>query len=541
MERYAGVQLRGKLGLLARYPVKRTDNLFIGIIYLVFLVGVSLFVQHYAVNWINNDDIILVDYIQRFNEGNLGLSDLANAWDNQHPIGAQIAAVLVLTKLFGVNFKVIIFTSLIIIVTYVSLLAFTLSAETRKPALRVVLCLSLLAAAFHPTQMKHFLWAFEIGWFLVNLIIVANALAVEKLKDHAALFVTASSAFATFCSAQGAFAWFALMFQIIIDDGFRKRWIWVSVFGVVGIAALTQPMLHAFNSSEPPYRLQLHEFLDFNFVIYCLQLIATASGAWDHTLLLSYGTALLVLTVSLIAAVGWAHKPLTPMDRIGLTFISVSSLSIGSFALGRFVFGIDWAIGTFHAAPIFVPFYFGLITLAVSVLNDTEGRHAIKKAVASISLLLLAGGLVNSFRYGATAARLFAMDRGYAAWVTCNTDASLSLQAKAAGLPSFVDAFKAGLPVIKKMCPPRLNSLTGRLVAMPIYFRSIIASHSEFKPALEALWQGYATDIGLQLAFDINNEDTPKRLIEFAKENSKPGSAFYQDALSAYQSAFQAM
>ena len=83
-----------------------------------------------------------------------------------------------------------------------------------------------------------------------------------------------------------------------------------------------------------------------------------------------------------------------------------------------------------------------------------------------------------------------------------------------------------GLPWLSPMCGSAPSPLAATLTREPALFRDLAAAHPEAGPALSVVWQDYATEPRLQLAFDPQRPDTPDRLLALAKAEASRGAPF---------------
>jgi hypothetical protein len=216
-----------------------------------------------------------------------------------------------------------------------------------------------------------------------------------------------------------------------------------------------------------------------------------------------------------------------------------SLLCVASFSVGRSYLGIDWAIFSFHAAPLLVPMYLGAVALAVSLVS-VERPNVLANCGSVLIFSLLALGFAFATPYGSARAKLWAMDRGYGMWTTCHTDAPFIVKAKASGVGD-VAQFQAELPELTKMCSDSTSSLQGELTKEPALFDQLATTDAVRGLALERLWQDYATDVGLQLFFDPDDPGTARKLIDFAKMTAKAGSTYDPQGLKQYEKTFVEM
>ena len=488
----------------------------------VVAAAAFLYAHRFGADWIYGDDLLTVGWIARIRAGTLDGQDLLALWDNQHPVGAQTALTWLLFRVVGIHFKAVVYLSFALILATAAFAWRLARPAAASPGVDAVLCLSMTLLALHPNQMEHLLWAFELGWFMVNGCVVANVWLVERSRGRALVPVAALCLVATFSSAQGAFAWLVAAFHILLLGNGRRRWAASAVFAACGLVAIVRIAARsAAIGQDQPSTFEALAGLP----VFALQILGSELGTRNHAGLLVAGVALLGLVAALGLRLGRQDGDPERL-RCAAVLVTFSALCVMSFARGRSAFGLDWALGSFHAAPLLVPFGFGAVLLLADAARAVRHGDRLAAIVATpLAALLVAGWLLSS-PYGLKRARLWRMDRGYAAWAACGGEVPFETARKAAGGEPYGDALATGLQSLSPMCATGLNAFAPTLTTEPALFRDLAASHPEWREALSVVWQDYATEILLQLAFDPERPDAPARLIALAKAEAARGAPF---------------
>ncbi len=486
-------------------------------------------------NWLYIDDLNTLTWFRDIDDGSLGFAGVLGLWNNEHPIGTQVALLWLLRAIAGLDFKVVVDMSLVLVALTACMAARCASDSRRSLGMALAIDVACFAMAFHPTQMEHLLWAFEIGWFLVNTVVLANLLLGERFGHRSVWLSALLCAVASLASAQGAFTWFAAaLHQALLPSGRRTRAAAALLLSAGGILALARIGMRPHLSDGPPTSRGLDPI---GGLVYALQVLGGLSGSHDHAVLLAMGGTLVMLTGVLL----WTRRATAERGRLraSLILIFFSALCVAAFAEGRRYLGIDWAVASFHAAPFLVPFALGLIVLIAT--PRPPGRGARFDVAAGITVTFLAVGVVSGATYGVTRARLWAMDRGYARWATCHTDLPLVVQARGSGVAFDLAGFEADLPLIRQMCAGPTGFLETQFRRRPAQFDAWSEGHPEIDRALEILWQDYATDLMLQLAIKPWDADLPARLVGFAKRNADKGSELDPVRLAPYADIYRSL
>lgn len=495
------------------------------------------FARRYAVDWFYNDDIATLRWFAQADAGRLRPWEVFDLWNNEHPVGALFALLWLARLAVGLDMKAFVALS-VCVVALTAAAAARLAADARDPpAARCAAIAACFALAFQPTQMEHLLWSFELCWFLVNAAVVADVVLAERFGPSAAWPAAALCAAASLASAQGALAFFAAsLHQTLMParPGRRAAAASLALGGILAVAHLFwQPHPSASGPAEPDR--------DFGgMMIFALEVLGGLFGLRGRVPLLCGGGSLVAAAALLL----WMRRRTARPDRLraATVLLAFSALCLGAFARGRHHLGLDWATASFHAAPLLVPFALGLVVLLGA--PPAQGPPAARlgnRAAAGAVALQLAASTAAAWPYGLTRARLWAMDRGYARWATCSGKTPEVVAARGSGVDYDPAGFAALRPLASRMCAASAGPLEGALVRRPTLFDALSAGRPEVGCALETLWQDYATDLDLQLAFKPWRADTPARLLAFAKADAEKGSQIDPGRLARYGVIFRAL
>ncbi|WP_237481945.1 hypothetical protein [Lichenibacterium dinghuense] len=463
-------------------------------------------------DWFYNDDLATLRWFAEADAGRLRPWDLPDLWNNEHPVGAQFALLWLARRALGLDMRAFVGLS-VVVVALTAAMAARLAADARDPvAIRCAAVAACFALAFQPTQTEHLLWSFELGWFVVNAVVVADAVMTERFGPRAVWPAAALCAAASLASAQGAFAFFAAaLHQALMParPGRRTAAAGLALGGVLVVAHLLwRPHASASAAARPDHAFG-------GMVVYAVEVLGGQFGLRGRLPLLLAGSALLAAAVVLL----WRRRRTLRPDRLrcALVLMGFSGLCLAAFAQGRHHLGLDWATASFHAAPLLVPFALGLAVLLGAPPAAAPTRRRLDRAASAATVLLLASATAAAVPYGVTRARLWAMDRGYARWATCSGAVPELVAARGSGVDYDLAGFALVRPLATQMCAAPAGPLEAALVRRPPLFDALAAGRPEVDRALDALWQDYATDPKLQLAFKPWRSDTPVRLLAFAE------------------------
>ncbi|HEY0184911.1 MAG TPA: hypothetical protein VGC09_19090 [Rhodopila sp.] len=474
------------------------------------LLAVGAFLYRYSFNWPFTDDINTIIWYKRFFLSHeLGLFDLLRAWDNSHPVGVQALVTTLLLKAFGINLVAILTFSVALITLSSVVLYRGANQYLNSPLARVAFWPMLILMVFHPTQMEHLLWPFEVGWFLVNFILFSNAVAFERYGIAALPMIVMGCLIASFCSAQGSLLWFVAGAHCLIRPKFACRGALGLAFisiGILGAAAI----LHRVGSQAGEYSLAGTDVLGLPW--YALLLLGGIFGVHGHAALGVLGLTL-VCVVILMGLQLYREARFGPPERIAITMVLASALFVMSFSVGRSKFGIDWATSTFHDAPLLVPFMVGVLILSLRLF---PGHW-----LALIAVVLLGASVASALPYGIEYADGWLMQRGLAMRITCDAEAPRDLIDRANGLAGYDAELNEAMPVIRPLCTDGPYGRAARLLVYPQAFRDLGLSHPESSDHLLELWRTYITRLDLLRAFPVDDPRSPTRLLDWARSDTE--------------------
>jgi hypothetical protein len=375
---------KGDIGLagkkIRRHPLANAFLFGYGLCFLLCILA-GMLCLFYSTNWPRAEDLQFIDHLRTAEQGlRSWASLLVTSWNVDHPVGLQMVLVTALWQATGINFIAISIANYAILTATALLLLWATKDETKRAFLVPAILLPL--AAFHPSQMNHLIWPYEMGWFLITFILVLNAVAIERFR-WPVLWATLGCALASYASAHGRLLWLIAAAHVLAATRNRSRLLIATAFFTVFILFATTSPRH----TDTPDLLTL--------IMYILRLPGSLFGIRSEPWLLLCSALLIAPLACLLA-----KSRNTPATRISAALILASALFIAAFSVGRAIHGLPWALGRFHATPLFVPAMFGAIILAGTAIGSGGLRRWIGAALCLI------------FTTSATTALPYARQRG---------------------------------------------------------------------------------------------------------------------------------
>lgn len=506
--------------------VDRMGGALAGYTFGALLLLALMLIYLHLFNWPHADDIAYFEwYKQYFVNKSWSLLGVAGIKNHQHQLGGQALAFVVTTSLFGFNFILLTLLNFVALTAATVVIAWTISTHIQSPALRALLWLVLLALFLHPTQANHILWPFELGWFLITLLLVVNACMIERLREYAIVPVALCCTAASFCSAQGLLLWLCAALHIWLIKDLRGRWpaIAAFVFGFLVLAFFLKP---AERGTLPPFSI---------LVTYPIGLYGGLWGVRDKAVIYPLGV-LFLATMAFFARRAVRRNPVRPADGIGLVLMASSILCAGAFTLGRHGNGLDWALDQFHYAPLLVPALVGVAIVAIGEIDDRGPYRLPSFAV----LALVAGSVVSAAPYGKMRARELVNAKAIAMQAACATPPNDYVAIVASGLS--YNAFGRLLysdhqRAMRTLCsaPP---AWIEPLVTLPDLYVQLSAKYPEHRTALLTLWDVYRTHNDLQRGIPVARPDMPRTLLLFARRSAETGSNYEPEILRQHARSY---
>lgn len=501
--------------------------------YIAVVVRIFRFLSTYAVNWPHIDDFISIDwYNDIVNKGMLDVHYLLyTAHDNIHPLATQ---ALISTAVFdarGVDYKFLIILNAVVVLSSALTLSYLSFKFMGVRFLTVLESFALLLVFFHPIQISHLLWAFELGWFLVNMILVVNAALIESSLKYRMAVVLSLCFLGAFCSAQGAALWVAAGLHIALRDLRASRY-WLPIFFLLG--SLNIAFVVSLSTDHIP-KLLMADSLPF--FVYFLQLLGALFSKPKHTQLLLHGILVGVSTVILLFH-SLRSRHASAIQRTASVLILTSLMFLLQFAYGRYQYTIDWAVGDFHVATLLIPLLAGIVVSSSEWFLSAKVQSKASRMAVLAPCLYVVASVFYSLHFANKFAKESKVERELARHFGCQENA-----------PPYVDyslnlgvQYKVGYlrvkPFLRGLCKGLDSEPTRRLVIYPPAFTRLAAERPETRQALDALWQVYLTDFGLMRAFPSSDPKRGERLLDFAVSQARAGSHYAPELLKAYEPVF---
>jgi len=512
------------------YP--KTMSILLFTFYVIFIV---LAVAKFSYDWPDNDDFGTVKWYHGvFVSHEYNAFDVIKAHEEIHPIGAQLAVTLTLFYELGMHFIVAIWFNIIIILTSAALLVIYLANFYRTSIVKLLLPLSVVALSFHPVQTTHLIWAFEMGWFIINSVLLCNALLLEKWGFKAAPLVLALLIFASFASAHACILWVCAALHIGIISDFRHKYVGISFF-VTGFCLNIVGVIYS--SQAKPEAANPLNYLDMLY--YLISILGTMFSTRSESALFILGLIVFFcVTFQFLQYV--LNRDRSELDRVALVFTAASLGFLAIFARGRYQYGLSWALDDFHMGPLLVPLLLGLVLAAFRSYDRGGSSYGVKTLSAAVAVFILASvpiSLPYMFERGSSMAAREAL----AMHVACNPGYSRYIIEQANIAPGYYDLIESQLPHIRHLCRSDVSEITLMLKGLRAKYSPDAAPRPEVQDALVALWEVYATHDDLLRAFPPASPDSPDTLVEWAKEDALNGSPYEPERLLQYSAIFQSL
>ncbi len=532
VEIYKMASMAGRLrSTLSIWPLVRPRRFGVLILPLLYLICAAYCIAKYSFNWPNVDDFGSIDQFSNYYiNKTFTLMDLFLTHDGAHPTGTQVVLTVLMFRLFGINFFCLIIMSFLVSLLSVIMLWLQSKDFFRHKITGIIAPILLMAVAFHPVQTNHFIWSFEFGWFLINMILVAIVFLLERYRSRGFILVYFLLLIATFCLAQAVVLWFCALLHIWLLPAFKRRWMAISAvaFGLI-IDAVA--ILHITPADEGV----VHIISFSDFAVYVLSIVGCIFSIRNETVL-----PLLGATISVIAGISLffilTAREISSLDRIAASLMIGSLGYLAVFVKGRYQNGLSWALSAFHAGPLFVPLLFGFVLVAVRCWQ-TESYWPTKTAGLSIFALVTAS-VVSSMPYMRERGQDSLTREAFAMHVTCFPGYSRRVVLNANLNEQWSALFDRTLPLLKTLCTADEPDSARYLEQIPLLFKEIIRVDPASRDPLNNLWDVYVTHFDLQHAFP------PGRiadLLTFAHNNAIFGSKYAPEELKTYETFFKSL
>lgn len=492
--------------------------------FLVWVVG-------RAFDWPAADDFLLVDWYRKFFiTGELSLGDVLAIKNGPHPVGFQALVTVLLFKVFGVSFNLLVGLNILIAAACGLLVsAVVLSDSASRPG-RWITPVLLMAVFLHPNQMNHLVWPFELGWFMVTLALVTNIVLVEFRGARAVPWVAVVCLLGTLSTGQGGFLWLLAAFHFLLLGG-PRRYLTAGGFLAAFVA------VSAYLTSSTGEVSGLMKDGVGGLILYFAQLFGGVFGVRGTRSTWVLGALVLAFALGLSGAALARNRASRPTERAGMVLVAGALLMAAGFMLARYKFGIVWALDRFHAAPLLVPVLAGIVVLASRYLESGaslggRGLALLAQAGVVASVVTAAGYATERFDEQITA-------RGFGMAVVCDKQDDAYLEIAASGLAEWSFFLVThNREALAGLCTDALPADSRALLKPPDDFAGLIARDPAVADGLTALWRVYQTHGDLQRAFPVRQPDLGRNLLMFASNNARSGSQYEKDILGPHADVY---
>ncbi len=496
-------------------------------IFAALLAPVFALVAVYTYDWGQAEDFLMVDWYRRlFVSGEWTLIDLFAIRNGPHPLALQAAAAVLTFHVFGVHFSAIVILNALVIAATVVLLYAIAAPELRNLWAKLLVMASLALLLFHPAQANHLLWAFQLGWFLVTLLLVSAFFAVEKSGASGVPLAAFLCTLATLCSAQGAFVWLGVLTTLLL----ARRWvsagcfflgfaISIALLGAGGDSLSSAPKLHAFG-------------------IYVVRLLGTMFVVRDASFSLWVGLVVAAVVVALSVSVVRSANIAPRVERVAAGLVVYSAAATLGFALGRYKFGIEWAMDRFHATPLLTGLFLGPLLVMVSRADAGKGWTSAWRLVMLLFVAFCGASVLSSLPYAGTRAAEGQVARALGMRATCDKASPSYLAPQFNGIPHAPALVSDNWSLLSPLCKAQVPLRAYALQVLPDEFQRLVRGNGSFEEPLKNLWNVYGYRFDLQRAFPLTDLETPRRVIEFARNNANTGTLYETAVLKKHESVY---
>ncbi len=515
-------------GVAKAVPYVTTGSVVLSVFLIIY------FIYKYTFDWPYNDDFGSVEWYQGlFFDHKYGFLDAAMAHEGVHPIGIHLLTTLLLFSIFGVHFNIVIaFDILFMLATAIGLCVYVYKNYTSAVA-KIFAPFLIMIFSFHPVQTTHLVWAFEMGWFIINCALYINAMAVEVWRHKAIPVVLLLLIASAFASAHACILWICVIIHIALMQDFRHKYVFVGLL-LTGFILNVIAIMHGDDSRG--FSINPHNIVELS--VYFLSLVGSSFSTRSNTALLILGSMITILTIVFVARSIWNRAP-SGIERVALVFMFGAVGFLLTFTKGRYQYGLPWAIEDFHMGPMLVPLLIGLMLYAFRLYDEAGSSNAVK-ILSVASIVFVASSVPVSIPFMLERGEGMLRKDALAMHVACNSGYSKYIIESANIAVGYYNLIERQIPYLKHLC----TSLKPDVVLMLEEMRAKYgtdASRPEIEDALTALWEVYATHLDLIAAFPPNAPDSASRLLEWARGDAIGGSVYEPKKLQEFSSIYQSI
>jgi hypothetical protein len=388
---------------------------------------------------------------------------------------------------------------------------------------------------FHPTQTNHLLWAFEVGWFMINSILLLNIYLIERLGDRSKPYIILSLVIGTLNPAHGMVLWFAAGLQFLLKKDLKNRLKWAAFFVA---AALCDTIVIL--SLTPPGEAEMRLSDIGGVAFYFVQMIGASFGSRDENTIVVLGALVILLAVVYVWKY-WPLKAAEPLVRVSFVLTASSILCLLLFTKGRYQYGLQWALTQFHAAPLLVPLLAGLLLLILMSLDESFYAKWTKLLWPAAALTFIIASIFSALPYASSRANETQLRRAFGMHVSCNSGWSQYVvdSANITHSPYYHDLIMRSVPLMTHLCGAKEPHSARWLETLPSLYSDLMKREHAYEQPLRLLWDIYTTHIDLWRAFPVLDPNTPRNLLEWARNNARMGSVYDAQILKLHEPFFK--
>lgn len=514
------------------------------------IVAYFSYIYAFGVNVLFWDEWELIKYFPDFYNGKLNLSALLTVKHNEHLMPVSFAFMLFHHLVFGVNIKLLLFSSAVIqglsIIIVLQMARLLIPASPSRYWIAALLIISLLSLS----QYTNLLWGFQAAWFLVTFFFVSMLYALNKLfllqsdrhRFFYLLFAIGFAFLASFSVFQGLISWVAgTIFFLVKNDMHVKQFIgskftrvWLIAFALcVGIYV----SISATNSSTGPSSNITALFILSNLItiIYIfIDVLGSVSGGVKHWITPLSGVIVLVFSLyGLFKATSSKYPSKYAFPVALIVFGMVFAVLV---ALGRSPLGVDAGLEPRYSTYVIIMLV-GVLLIIADGVNFNSNNKKISEIMLTYGFLLF---LINIYMISMYVAIVkgeqWRVEKGIASMILSEfkTEPDFKIERMLYGNPQLVKMNASFL------LTRNLNVFDERSTVLPkevIHYRqpskdfnALITSYPDRKEALIRLWDVYCVGSDLRNAFDIYSDTFSRDLVSWASGAAGSG----QHYLSVY-------
>ncbi len=372
--------------------------------YLVPVVLLIWYIARYSVDVLFWDEWDLMPYFVALRDG--GWSDLVLRRHNEHIIALPRLLIGALATASSLDMRWVMSAN--VLCALGTLLALSVLWRHSSPGwLEALVSLFTATLVLGVFQWESWLWAFQIAWFLVSLLLtlaVAAIFGADASSVRSRLVLSAlACGMATLCSGQGLMTWWAVLplFAALPGSGIgriRRAAAWSGLSASVSL-------LFFLHSPRSPYEFNPASFVHDPWpgIRYAL---AVLGGVWSSSVSTAIGVGAAGLTLfglSLAVAHRWApaRREATAWASLGL----FSVLTAAMITLGRVGLGTEQALSSRYTTCTLLLWIAIAHLLRLGAAQGRVPRALLAGAIVVAGAIVFGPRMADAMRMGAYHAR----------------------------------------------------------------------------------------------------------------------------------------